>query len=86
MASLTLRRYRDWETKDALNAIDKEYNFKLEQAKGNATIEAALEKEKSDKIEKIQREAFEQDKQAKEIEYQEKIKDALNFVWLKSIV
>ena len=30
-----------------------------------ATIEAALEKEKSDKIEKIQREAFEQDKQAK---------------------
>ena len=53
------------ETKNALNAIDKEYNYKLEQAKGNATIEAALEKEKSDKIEKIQREAFEQDKQAK---------------------
>jgi len=56
---------RENETKDALNAIDKEYNYKLEQAKGNATIEAALEKEKSDKIEKIQREAFEQDKQAK---------------------
>jgi len=56
---------RDNETKDALSAIDKEYNYKLEQAKGNATIEAALEKEKSDKIEKIQREAFEQDKQAK---------------------
>ena len=56
---------REKETKDALNAIDKEYNYKLEQAKGNATIEAALEKEKSDKIEKIQREAFEQDKQAK---------------------
>jgi TP901 family phage tail tape measure protein len=56
---------RENETKNALNAIDKEYNYKLEQAKGNATIEAALEKEKSDKIEKIQREAFEQDKQAK---------------------
>ncbi len=56
---------RENETKDALNAIDKEYNYKLEQAKGNATIEAALEKEKSDKIEKIQREAFEQDKEAK---------------------
>ena len=48
-----------------MNAIDKEYNYKFEQAKGNATIEAALEKKKSDKIEKIQREAFEQDKQAK---------------------
>ena len=56
---------RDNETKNALSAIDKEYNYKLQQAKGNATIEAALEKEKSDKIEKIQREAFEQDKQAK---------------------
>lgn len=56
---------RENETKNALNAIDKEYNYKLEQAKGNATIEAALEKEKSDKIEKIQRESFEQDKQAK---------------------
>ena len=56
---------RDNETKNALSAIDKEYNYKLQQAKGNATIEAALEKEKNDKIEKIQREAFEQDKQAK---------------------
>lgn len=56
---------RDNETKNALSAIDKEYNYKLQQAKGNATIEAALEKEKIDKIEKIQREAFEQDKQAK---------------------
>ena len=56
---------RENETKEALKAIDKEYNYKLEQAKGNATIEAALEKEKSAKIEKIQREAFEQYKQAK---------------------
>ena len=56
---------RDNETKNALSAIDKEYNYKLQQAKGNATIEAALEKEKSDKIEKIQHEAFEKDKQAK---------------------
>ena len=38
---------RENETKDELNDIDKEYNYKLEQAKGNATIEAALEKEKS---------------------------------------
>ena len=31
------------ENKDALNAIDKEYNYKLEQAKGNATIEGREE-------------------------------------------
>ena len=37
---------RENETKNALNAIDKEYNYKFEQAKGNATIEAALEKKK----------------------------------------
>ena len=35
------------------------------QAKIGHEVQAALEKEKSDKIEKIQREAFEQDKQAK---------------------
>ena len=28
---------REKETKDALNAIDKEYNYKLEQAKGNTS-------------------------------------------------
>jgi hypothetical protein len=43
---------RENETKDALNAIDKEYNYKLEQAKGNATIEAALEKERAIKLRK----------------------------------
>ena len=46
------------------NEFPEIYQF-IKDSEGNATIEAALEKEKSDKIEKIQREAFEQDKQAK---------------------